>query len=517
MPRLAYGICVVLLGTVACKRENPRYCDTPDDCAVAGSTCSATHECVAPGDPDASIGCDPENPMCPASAPLCRGDDGICVECLVTDDCTERTAPICPAGGGACGDCGGDGECAARSGGFPFCQGGDCVACRDSNDCDQAGATPVCAGGVCRGCESDGECSRVEGVCDEGSGRCAAESAILFVVVGGVDGPCTKLAPCGLPSQAMDEVTATRRFIKIGAGSFQDRLVVQGRSVEVVGAGAAASNVFGNVTDKPVLEVGDTSVVGVTGVGLRGAVGTSAADGLRCAGKGVDQTKIHLADVAIVDNGGDGIDASGCRVDLERVVVASSTFEGVKVDAGRLVMRRGEIKDNRRGGLKLVASDFTVENVLVTGNGRTDLAPYGGVWLQDEGPAGAAASRLEYLTVAGNKAMNASTSGLRCFAGATPVRSTIVAQNVAAAGNQVLGMCVFSGSLIDAAPALPGSGNQIGDPKFVDPALDFHIQPSSACATKGIAPLEAIVSDFEGDPRPNPAGSTPDCGADEIP
>jgi hypothetical protein len=70
-----------------------------------------------------------------------------------------------------------------------------------------------------------------------------------------------------------------------------------------------------------------------------------------------------------------------------------------------------------------------------------------------------------------------------------------------------------------------GIGNINLDPIFVDTSSsDYHLQDGSPCIGAGIDSLEimgtwylAPITDLEGNPRPNPAGSMPDMGAYESP
>jgi hypothetical protein len=55
------------------------------------------------------------------------------------------------------------------------------------------------------------------------------------------------------------------------------------------------------------------------------------------------------------------------------------------------------------------------------------------------------------------------------------------------------------------------------DPQFIDPATtNFRLMPSSPAAGKGTS-AAMVGIDGDGEDRPQPAGSNPDPGADEIP
>lgn len=74
----------------------------------------------------------------------------------------------------------------------------------------------------------------------------------------------------------------------------------------------------------------------------------------------------------------------------------------------------------------------------------------------------------------------------------------------------------FDGNDADYAPGLSAGAHDVsGDPYFVDrPGGDLHIDPASEMANRGRD--VGVLSDVDGGPRPEPAGSPPDLGADEV-
>jgi hypothetical protein len=77
--------------------------------------------------------------------------------------------------------------------------------------------------------------------------------------------------------------------------------------------------------------------------------------------------------------------------------------------------------------------------------------------------------------------------------------------------------CAVSSSVIDPGYAGPGLGNQDLDPMFLDVAnADFRLSTSSPA--RGLADPASLISyDVDGERRPEPAGTPPDPGADEVP
>lgn len=58
--------------------------------------------------------------------------------------------------------------------------------------------------------------------------------------------------------------------------------------------------------------------------------------------------------------------------------------------------------------------------------------------------------------------------------------------------------------------------SKMGNPSFVDPINDLHLQSGSICGGTGLT-VASIVTDFDAEARPQPALTDPDIGADETP
>jgi hypothetical protein len=75
--------------------------------------------------------------------------------------------------------------------------------------------------------------------------------------------------------------------------------------------------------------------------------------------------------------------------------------------------------------------------------------------------------------------------------------------------------CVVSYSDIEAGYGGVNNHNVTMDPQFVS-ATDFHLQATSPVRGLG-DPANALPLDIDLQPRPQPAGTAPDLGADEVP
>ena len=245
---------------------------------------------------------------------------------------------------------------------------------------------------------------------------------------------------------------------------------------------------------------------------------------------------------AFPDNCGGAICMSGygkCVIAHCRIVHNSATYVGGGIVLGygaSPVIANNMIANNEApygGGLACVGSCHPLTgNNLIIHNDATNLG--GGIQMnQNSNPI------LFNNTIAYNHA--GSGGGIDCRDNSDPTLiNNIIWDNTANDGDQV---CLYSSNCdphfyhCDIEGGLSGFGgpgigenyggtyqnNMDSDPMFLDASHnDYHLSDSSPCISAGLDSIQigskwyfSPALDFDGNPRPNPAGSLPDIGAYE--
>lgn len=463
---------------------NATYCDV--DGAMQGVKnrcverpvimCEDASTCTDPGEPI----CDDMDRVCRACEVGASGDaecadatagmaehclDGACVQCVDGLDCAADT-PICDAAAHMCQMCADNTECEARDPNQPICSpAGTCVQCMEHADCASE-------------------------VCDVDAGTCVDEGGIIYVDGGmGVDGPdCgAKAAPCatiGGAEGGLAKVMEPRVTIKVANGIYVEGVsVTDGKTVVFVGPATVSPS---SLPDTPAILITGGSNVTLEQIALNDARGGNDADGLRCL-----QGSVRLLHAEVFNNDGIGIKASNCTITIERVSVTQ----------------------NKRGGVSLTDTSFTLQNNLIASNGNPlpGGSTFGGINISNTGPL--AVQTLDFNTISGNGSLQtAFATGVICQT-VTPMTASnnIVHLNVGGMSN-IAGNCAWSYSNIESGAS--GTGNIDMDPLFVDVDTgNFHLQPDSPCRDAA-DPAATLGVDFDGDARPQ--GERHDMGADEI-
>jgi hypothetical protein len=515
------ALAALVAGLAGCKEKTDLYC------------CSTDASCQRSGGGDGPVRCtDPERPFCddegafPDSEGIrntCIADPGEPPECEQASECTDPARPLCEDG--RCVACAGPTDCDAAA---PVCDQelGECVGCSQADDCaGHADATVCAADGACVGCDGMADCEATAPVCDDetrtcracaqdadcGSGACdriegtcADDSAVLFVTPDGRGAQCTRNLPCGSLADAAAAATADRTLVRIAAGTYTGTTTLSAVRLRVFADPGTILRPTpgGSVT----VDVTGASDVLFHSIEITGATGDLGARAIRCIDLDGSPT-LRLVEAAVKDAPGLGIEASSCALTVERSVVSGNSGGGISAtgSGSALTINSSTIGGNAGGGISATGSRFTLVNNFIVQNGGAG-ALVGGASL-----SGAADSRLEHNTIAGNVRSAGAVAGLLCVGSLVGTNNLIFGNSNGAA--EVSSECSHRFSLIGPEPE-DGEGNRADPPTFADASSgDFHLAPRSV----GIDQAEAssVSEDIDGDPRPQGDGA--DIGADEVP
>ena len=439
--------------------------------------------------------------------------------CQSATECTDPAAPFCV-----------DQKCQAACSGPVDCtdpardvcaSDGMCVGCVMSSDC--ATGAPVCDTGdrACRGCKMDSECPG--GVCIEADGTCTADSQVSFVTMMGTDaGTCTRTAPCATIAYAITNA-GTRPVVHVLGGSLSTPTITLTSDRILDGEDTALS--VGNTT----VAVQAPAKVIVEGFRITSPTMATLA-GISVTG----QARARLYNLQISGGGGLAVNASnGANLQLvhsrigslvgsvtshvscpnSTALVDQNTFEASIVgDLGtqcELTVSRNRFESSRDGSVQLSSGLLVMENnLIIHRDGFNDSISIGNL---------RAGSTIRFNTVVNTTAVASDGAALSCNAGVV-VTSNIFAYN---SGHPITGTCETRYSVFDTvALTSAGTGNQaVGiDTIFVNRAgSDYHLATASAAKGNAEPGLNMVKVDFEGKPRPSPAGGPADSGAFEAP
>lgn len=266
-----------------------------------------------------------------------------------------------------------------------------------SNPAMCSGVTPVCANYACRACVAHIECE--SNACLP-TGACGTDAEVAFVK----------------PGDSIAAAVATGKpYVKL-TGALDEAVVLTNANVHFL---ADPGTTLTRSTTGPVIDIHGTSTVAIDDLVIRDALGNTG-HGINIA-SGESMVSLTLDHVAILDNGGIGVNAGDGKLTMERCIVSG----------------------NKNGGAQIAAA-MEIENSLFVGNGSS-TSIVGGVSLTPRGNTNVFA----FNTVADNFSSSGSVTvrGINCPTPMT-VNSTIVTGNAASAN------CTFAYSLTS------------GDPKF---------------------------------------------------
>jgi hypothetical protein len=453
--------------------------------------------------------------------------------CTTSAECTDPAAPfcvnkVCQAACDTAADC--------TDPDHPICASdGACVACETAADCTSADS-PVCdtQSHECRGCSADSECAG--GVCIEATGNCVADADVAFVAdLGNDTGTCTRAAPCATLPFAIASL-GTRGVVHVlgatlsgngttlalGGTASPAGLVLDGEHTTLSG-NPNASGI--SITAPAMIVVEGFNLTSPTAMNtfaivVSGFNANATLFDISIAGSGTTSIRAtNSSDVKLVASHiGSLTSGSGNEVDCDNstLLVDHCKFESsfVTNNPGSCTMTVRYTRfesNNDRSVAATTGSHLVMENNLIIHNmGFNDSI------LADNLGAG---SIIRFNTIVNTTPLPSDGAALSCD-NTVQVTSNIFAYN---SGHSITGQgCATKFSIFDdVSTTSAGTGNQVTgiDTIFVDRANnDYHLSATSIAKEASEPGQETMVKDdFEGNPRPVPAGSHADSGAFEAP
>jgi hypothetical protein len=350
--------------------------------------------------------------------------------------------------------CTADEQCPAVT---PYCDlpTNACVECHTGADCTSD--APSCIAGACTSCRTDADCDGTTCLPD---GTCADPSRVAFAAPAGT-GDCSEASPCDLDT-AVTHLSATVDIIQLLPGTYTRNTALTIATTAII-AGSSAT-LQGTTTPSVDVEGGNLTLLDV-------AIAANAQLGILCQSNGA----LTLRRVRVT-GASTAVDAQGCALVMDRTSITGSSSYGIVVTTGPIAM----------------------SSSYVTGNG-------GGVAL-----SGVSTGSIIDSTIASNTLIMG-TFGVLCTTSAT-----VVVENNIIWTNPTDPTCVASYCDLDAGYTGTGTNNVTMDPMFVGAPVDYHLATTSPLRGLGDAAM-MDATDYDGEDRPQPAGSPPDLGADEIP
>jgi hypothetical protein len=359
----------------------------------------------------------------------------------------------------------------------------------DASEPDSAGGAPVGAA-----CSRDTDCAST--VCGETMAMCIDDAKTLFVAPTGDDlNDCSRASPCKTLSAAATKVDAGHTTIKVGMGSYTDSVLLMGGTDVLISGeqiGETGTDImFDGGGHDHVVEARTTNVV-IEGMAFHGG----KSETLRS-----QSATLELHHVGVYDSSSGGIDCTGCTLAAYDAHIVGHT--GIGIDArnsAAISVHRTRVSGNAGGGIRVTNASFDISSCFLVGDGSsTGLAAFAMVNNLALNP-----SRFAFNTVADN-----ASGGVSCASTMT-VSSSVFSDN----NGPVTAMCDVTYSVFRFS-AIPGNGNKMADPMFVDQQNgDYHIKAGSPAIDMG-DPNETETTDIDDDMRPG--GAKNDVGADEVP
>ena len=248
--------------------------------------------------------------------------------------------------------------------------------------------------------------------------------------------------------------------------------------------------------------------------------------GIHCSGGSLEisDSTISENEGTGIPNYGGGIHCSGANLNIKGGVISQNSAGGgggIYCDNGTINISQCIITDNQStqlgsdgygggGGIFCPNSTGSITNCLIANNSATE-----GGGISTDG----AAPNITNCTFSQNSSSEGRLGYSRSSGGIYIRNSSPIITNSIFWANSPGEIYVDGGNPAVTYTTIqsgwPGEGNVFEDPEFLDPVSgDYHLADYSPCIGTGKS-AGAPASDIEGNPRPSPAGSSPDIGAYE--
>jgi hypothetical protein len=365
---------------------------------------------------------------------------------------------------------------------------GVCVDCLSSLDCRDE-LNPVCNldALTCDPCAGDDQCTA--GVC-LGSGKCVAESGVLFVSAGAASGnDCSSATPCTL-DEGIAKVDPTHAVVRLLAGTYSQTVALPDKGMPYTLSGEWTSG---------------APVAVIRGVGN---------DAVQVEGG----ANVMLDDLEIRESSQSGVNvANAASLSAVHLLLRKNAQAGLTADgANKISLAESYVMENSLGGVYIVDTvNIDIENNFIVGNGSGSQNAQGMHLERSPGVA-------RFNTIVGNHQGNSSSDppGLDCD-GAIEADSNLITDNTRgmSPSNYPMQVHTQAGCDLGTAPKASYTTPGMGDESllFTNIALDwggYHLRPDAPAAVLNVPGFSCTGRDADRETRP--MGAACDLGADEL-
>ncbi len=356
-----------------------------------------------------------------------------------------------------------------------------------------------------------------------------AETYVSAAVGNDSTGDGTQLAPFATISKAIAETTVGGT-VYVARGTYTERISVT-HSLNVLGGyretdwardiAVDTTIIDGNQTGTVVYIDGASTDATVEGFTITGGTGDNygVGGGILAVDAAAVSIRRNIITGNHVSNGGAGIVSEISNIgvlSIERNTISNNTGDGLFSPRENDVSRVAQGGTDPGGGIAVYeGGQVSIRNNIIFSN--TAVGGGDGIFVY-----GSDGSQIDILhnTVANN----GSGGGIMVSRWDENVSFAIQNNIIAGFSTGITGTLqpeeanhsgFFNNTQNYGAGLTSGAGDILGDPLFADASHgDDHISGASIMAGRGIS--VGVTDDFDGESRPQPAGTQPDIGADEV-